>query len=290
MSKYKLVRINNKEDIDTSKVSVYELNNRYMDTAGTMYALKYNRIDRKIEIITLLMTHIKNASTIHHQVIQKKINDNLATFNDKPNETEESEIENSKEEFVEDFNSDTFIKNALIMMKTHRDRLKGIMMNVTNSNVVSDDDKTDSTKLEDLYRNIDLDGIQKIDKIDKYHKELTEYPRSITYYQAKLDQRGRETFEKLNNNNERMMNFVYCYEMHSSLSDFYKSLSKFVGNLRDFLDSKNIEELNLSKHENQSFEDAMLSITTTIDDIDEVIEDLARLYDFMGNDGNFNLN
>ncbi len=288
MSKYKLIRINTKEDIDTSKVSVYDLNNRYMDTAGTMYALKYNRIERKIEIITLLMTHIKNASTIHHQVIQKKINDNLATYKDKSTSIDESKIENEQiEETEEDFNSDMFIKNALIMMKTHRDRLKGIMMNITNSNVVSTDDKTDSTTLEDLFRNIDLDGIQKIDKIDKYNKELTEYPRSITYYQAKLDQRGRDTFDELNNNKEKMMSFIYSYEMHSSLSDFYKSLSKFVGNLRDFLDSKNIEELNLSKHENQSFEDAMLSITTTIDDIDEVIEDLARLYDFIGNKDNF---
>jgi len=283
MSKYKLIRINSKEDINTSKVSVYDLNNRYLDTNGTMYALKYNRLEKKIEIIPLLMTHIKNASTIHHQVIQKKINDNMAILNDKSNS--EDTISNESTEI--EFNPDLFINDSLSLMKTHRDRLKGIMMNIKNSNIISTTDKTDSTTLDDHFRSIDLDGIQKIEKIEKYHKELTEYPRSITYYQAKLDKQAKEQIDKLSTSKDKMMKFIYYYEMHSQLSDFYKSIGKFITNLRDFIETKDIEELSLSKYENQSFEDAMLSIETTINEIDDVIQDSNKLYSFTLNADNF---
>lgn len=283
MSKYKLIRINSKEDINTSKVSVYDLNNRYLDTNGTMYALKYNRLEKKIEIIPLLMTHIKNAPTIHHQVIQKKINDNMAILNDKSNS--EDTISNESTEI--EFNPDLFINDSLSLMKTHRDRLKGIMMNIKNSNIISTTDKTDSTTLDDHFRSIDLDGIQKIEKIEKYHKELTEYPRSITYYQAKLDKQAKEQIDKLSTSKDKMMKFIYYYEMHSQLSDFYKSIGKFITNLRDFIETKDIEELSLSKYENQSFEDAMLSIETTINEIDDVIQDSNKLYSFTLNADNF---
>ena len=38
-----IIRINDISDIDTSKISVYDLNNRYVDTHGTMYGLRYNK-------------------------------------------------------------------------------------------------------------------------------------------------------------------------------------------------------------------------------------------------------
>jgi len=67
-----IIRINDISDIDTSKVSVYDLNNRYLDSHGTMYGLKYNKSLRKIEVIKIVRTHEKNAASYQQQIMQKK--------------------------------------------------------------------------------------------------------------------------------------------------------------------------------------------------------------------------
>ena len=54
MPSSRIIRVASVEDIDLTKVSVYDLNNRYVDSQGNMYGLKYNRSDKKIEVIKML--------------------------------------------------------------------------------------------------------------------------------------------------------------------------------------------------------------------------------------------
>ena len=83
------------------------------------------------------------------------------------------------------------------LARTHRERIKGIIMNIRNSNIIPKDNKTESNQMEDMFRNLEIDGIQGIDNLLNYQKELVSYPRSLTYYQAKMDDRGREIIETL---------------------------------------------------------------------------------------------
>jgi tRNA A37 threonylcarbamoyladenosine dehydratase len=55
--KKRIIRISDISEVDTSKISVYDLNNRYVDPLGTMFGLKYNRDQRRIEIIKLERIH-----------------------------------------------------------------------------------------------------------------------------------------------------------------------------------------------------------------------------------------
>jgi len=52
--KQRIIKINDISEIDTSKISVYDLNNRYIDKNGSMFSLKYNRGERKVEIIKIV--------------------------------------------------------------------------------------------------------------------------------------------------------------------------------------------------------------------------------------------
>jgi hypothetical protein len=45
--KKKIIRINDISEIDTSKISVYDLNNRYVDPKGNLFGLKYDRFKSK---------------------------------------------------------------------------------------------------------------------------------------------------------------------------------------------------------------------------------------------------
>ena len=79
--KKRIIRINDVTQIDTSKVSVYDLNNRYIDPLGNIYGLKYNKDGRKVEIIKLERFH-SGESRIFQQIANRHKEDKAAAEND----------------------------------------------------------------------------------------------------------------------------------------------------------------------------------------------------------------
>ena len=250
-----------------------------------MYTLRYNKTTKKIDVVQIMRTHIKDASYFHKKIIQKKISDSHAPAEEI---TEIQFSDQSDDKAVHSFDPDLFINKAIELMLTHRDRLKGIMMNIKNSNAVSREDKTTSSELEDIFRNIDIDGIQNFEKAENYQKELINYPRSITYYQAKIDKKGRDIIESLAGHNERIMKFIYIFEMFQTIKTLYRNLKKIINNLNDFIKEIDSDQIkNLNQGEKQSFKDADVSISNTIDEIEDILDDLRRFEDYVYNPSNF---
>ncbi|HXK65620.1 MAG TPA: hypothetical protein PK348_05090, partial [Spirochaetota bacterium] len=60
--KTRFIRIDDISQIDTSKISTFDLANRYIDKYGNMYGLRYNRAQKKVEIVKIMRTPKKHAS------------------------------------------------------------------------------------------------------------------------------------------------------------------------------------------------------------------------------------
>jgi hypothetical protein len=71
--KTQFIHIQNIEDVDTSKISVYDLNKRYIDSTGNMYGLRYNRALRKVEVIRILRTTQDRAELIKNRMIETRL-------------------------------------------------------------------------------------------------------------------------------------------------------------------------------------------------------------------------
>jgi hypothetical protein len=270
--KNKIIRITDISDIDTSKISVYDLNNRYIDMRGNMYSLRYNKVEKTIEIIKIMRTHAKDASYYHQKVLIKKMENSRAPAGEG---TEDFYGDDESPSPKIGFDPDIFINDSINLMATHRDRLKGIMMNLKNSNIVTRENKSANTELEDIFRNIDIDGIQNFEKAENYQKELINYPRSITYYQAKIDRKGREIIESLAGYHERIMKFVYVYEMFNTIKNLYRSLNVMVKNLDAFINRIDQDQIkSLTQMEKQYFNDARVSIDNTISEVEDILDGL----------------
>ena len=277
-----IIRINDISDIDTSKISVYDLNNRYVDSRGNMYGLKYNKALRKMEIIKIVRTHEKNAGSYQHQIIMKKrgMGETLP-YGNNMQANRASDQGESQESF---FNPDAFIETAMELAHTHKDRVKGIIMNIRNSNIIPKENKMESNQLEDIFRNLDIDAIQGVENLVNYQKELVNYPRSITFYQAKSDDRGRHIIETLASSNKKVNRFIYLSEMLENIRILYKNMDKIIKNLKSFLDASNTEDVKwITPYEKQSFKDGMVSISTTIQEISNLLDDLKQLEDYTFN-------
>jgi len=272
-----IIRINDISDIDTSKISVYDLNNRYVDSQGNMYGLRYNKALRKMEIIKIIRTHEKNAGSYQQKILMKKLSmsdDGIVA----------GENESQRDAPQPYFNPDAFIEKTMELIRTHRERIKGIIMNIKNSNIIPIENKTESNQLEDIFRNLDIDVIQGVDNLLNYQKELISYPRSVSYYQAKMDDRGREIIETLASSNKKVIRFIYLTEMLENIRILYKNFEKFLKLLKAFLDETNTEDMKwITSYERQSFKDGMISINTTIQEITDLEDELMRLEQYAYN-------
>ena len=279
-----IIRINDVSEINTSKISVYDLNNRYIDKRGNMYGLKYDRMSKKIQVIRILRTLAEEAPVIHQKIVKKKFEEAMSPSED---EFPEDEFEEDEEDNIF-FDPNSLISDILDQISSHKERLRGIMMNIKNSNIFPKENKNESVELENIFRNLDIDGIQQFEKVENYEKELTHYPRSITYYQAKIDTRGREVIEFLAGSNEKIMRFIHLYEMYNSISAVYRNLKKILLTLVEFINQKDLDTgRKLSQFEKQSFEDAQVSISNTMYEIDEIIDSLIPLNEYLKSPENF---
>ncbi|MBP7902254.1 MAG: hypothetical protein KA015_05510 [Spirochaetes bacterium] len=274
------VYIDDISKIDSSKATVYDLNKRYIDSEGNMYGLKYNRESKKIEVIRLLRTSIQHAQMVAKRM-QEKMKADLPKLSrdeevisntvhpDTPESFEEIEKEYSKSSKIV---PDIFVTERFNDLPVFKERLKGLLRNIANSNINSREHREISTPLDEVIRNIEIDGLGKIEKITSSYRELTEYPRSINYYIGRLDNRAREILNNISSDSKKIK-FILWMEMLHSLKEFYQSVGKMLIALERKLDKTAEERLSkIGALERQSYHDARTTITNTKSDI----EDMSR--------------
>lgn len=278
--KKRIIKIKDVSQIDTGKISVYDLNNRYIDPLGNIFGLKYNRTGRKIEIIKLERIHTSQTRQYQRQIFRNRGSETHyepASHKDLYSE-EASDIPDEETLF---FEPDPFIENVINGAEVHKERINGILMNINDSGIFPKENKMDSTEFDDIARSLDIEGIQQLEKLESYYRELSNYPRSITYYQAKIDNDGKDMIDLLAGNKDKTMRFIFLYEMSSSIKRVYNILSKHIKRLDNFTSSKNpTETTNITKTQKQSFIDARTSIVNTISDIENILKTNVLLYEY----------
>ena len=285
--KKRIIRIKDISQIDTSKASVYDLNNRYIDPLGNIFGLRYNKDGRKVEIVKLERFH-SGENRIFQQVMGRHKEGKISTDSVAEADSfigDAAEISGEEEPLIE---PNVFIEEVISSAETHKERISGLIKNIYDSDVFPKEVKHESAEFDDIVRNLEIDGIQQLEKLETYYRELTNYPRSITYYQAKIDNTGKQFFDKLGNNKERTMRFIFVYEMASNIKRIYTNFKKHVSRLDEFTTNKNIDEKqHMTKYQKQSFIDARTSINNTIQDIDDILSRNEILISYACNLSNY---
>lgn len=283
--KKRIIRIADISEIDTAKISVYDLNNRYVDPIGNIFGLKYNRDLRKIEIIKIERIHSSEMLQYQKKIMMlRDMEYNSAGTGDAKN-VQASETD-TEELF---FEPDVFVESVINESEVHKERLAAILMNIDLSDVFTRENKMESTAIDDLSRHIEIDCIQQLEKLDNYYRELINYPRTITYYQAKVDNEGKNLIDSMSGlKKERIMKFIFYYEMSVTIKRVYSNIRKHIGSLEEFVADKNPDDVQgLSKHQKQAFIDAKTSITNTISEVEDILTKNRKLYEYAVNKKNF---
>ncbi len=294
--KTQFIQIQDISEIDTSKTTVYDLNKRYIDRAGNMYGLRYNRVSKKVEVIKVMRTTARNQTYFTQKMIEnRKVHHHEMPAEAGFGESYDSELINHDhyrfhtdgESDFSSFEPDTFKQEMFNAITIHKERLSVIMKNVSNARLVNRDQRELSIRMDDLLRNIDIDGIQRIDKIITAYHEMTEYPRSINYYLGKLESRARTRVAAIAVEDNKIK-FVMMYEVYQQLKDLFFIVSKNLLSLKDFVsEMRESRYSKLSSMEKQSLADAITTIDNTLSEINSLSERLQTLDEYMYHPGSF---
>ncbi len=282
------IKIDNISEINPSKVSVHDLNNRYIDKEGRMFGLKYNRKTRKVSIIRIIRTPAKSAEYFNQLLRTQKKEERLAQKSNIEKTANGSAVINEIDlNNTGQFDFNSFITESVELMQTHKSRIAGIMMNIKNSRMIPENDKINFSQLNDMFRNLEIDGIGRIDKALTDYKEIKNYPRSLSYYLSKLDSRNRKTVDLLDTD-PRKMNFVLAAEMYHTIKNLYRTLFKILNDFSDFINTISTGgPKDITGAERQYFIDAKISVENTAGEVSSLLEKLKRLEEYLSDVKNF---
>ncbi|HPP50468.1 MAG TPA: hypothetical protein PLO73_10875, partial [Spirochaetota bacterium] len=254
--------------------STFDLANRYIDKYGNMYGLRYNRAERKIEIVKIMRTPKKHASYFSQKLLRK------------PEKVESAHQDDYLGEAME-FDPEMCINHIVEITRTHKDRLNGIIVSIANSNIISDTDKMTWNTMNDYFRNLDMDGIQALEKINELYTEFNNYPRSIIYYQSKLDTKHRKILDEIPSESSKLR-YVKYYEMWYQVRNAYKTIIKILSDIRFLLEQQHIEEKrNMTPFQKQTYSDAIISIDNTLAEANKILSDCALIEDMISTSKSF---
>ena len=280
--KKKIIKINDISQIDTSKVSVYDFNNRYIDPSGNIYGLKHDKINRKIEVIKLRRYGAKESLVYQQMATRNKFIDLHS------DSLEQENIEAGQNGNKAAYDPQVFIDKVIGFIETHKARILDIIKNIDESGIFGKETKHELNEFNDIIRNLEISGVQQLERLETYYKELTNYPRTVTFYQAKMDNAQKRLFEQIVSNKEQSMRFIYLYEMSSNIQRVYSNLKKYVEQLDELTVDKSFDEKSsVTKFHKQSFLDSRISLENTLGDIDEILKENIELSEFASNIDNF---
>ena len=286
--------IDSVDDLDPAKISLQDINKKYIDRNGMRYATRFNLKTRKVEIVRIVKGR-QEAEMIRRQVVQHRTeatrtreeaisysNDgadlaggtDVPEFGDPALSSQESfamggrgphpDLDASavfvERQFIEDCASD---------FEKVKERLQGIMNFIKNSRHF---EAHRSEPLSEAFRKVDVDGIQRSENAINYYKELMAYPRPVSYYISRMPAEQKAKLDSVEGDDEKMV-FVRRWETQTSFRDTYAKILETTEQLLSVLNGVPGEELDQLPHaQHQAFDDARAAATFLLENCQVRIE------------------
>ncbi|MGJ4786991.1 hypothetical protein EHQ52_09905 [Leptospira koniambonensis] len=177
-----------------------------------------------------------------------------------------------------------YIEDSVQQFQKIKDRIESVLNNIRNSKIfeATGDPSENKNIVGNLAREFDIEFFQKLDKILNYHKELTSYPRSITYYIAKYESHRKQALQSKTSDIEKLK-LVIRWEMQELLLDLTRKVKKMVLNALNVLNTKNENHLKqVAYNQQQMYKDARSALLYCSEDIGGLLISLQKWADSEG--------
>ncbi|TGL24520.1 hypothetical protein EHQ46_05265 [Leptospira yanagawae] len=170
------------------------------------------------------------------------------------------------------------IDDFLKIIATYRERITAIIRNLQSSRIfeLTGDPSENKNIVGNFSREIEATVFEAIDKMIDLHKEMTSYPRPITYYISKSPVEKREEMKLIESDKEKL-NHLHLFEMQRHSDSIIKDLKKLSLQLLNILNLKNEIQVKQLQYANQlMFVDAKNASLYFAQDLDKTILEIEH--------------
>ncbi len=231
------------EEIDPKKLTIRDLNKKFIDENGRKYALKFDLKTKKIEFIRIASSYIE-AQKIKQEILKAK----HQNFYEVPNfiHKESSKIINEKDNFEkkeseilydfsrneqEHIDENRFFQELEKETKKCIDSLKAIEKNL-NRSYFSEKASLDTNELFDLLKDIENQCYQQHEEAIKFLKEIVYFPRTLNYYLAKIPGSLLKKIQNLDTKDQ--LEFIKINEIQRIFQQFLLNLLNYTKKLENY--------------------------------------------------------
>ncbi|XDD46970.1 hypothetical protein AB3N60_02435 [Leptospira sp. WS39.C2] len=170
------------------------------------------------------------------------------------------------------------IDDFLKIIATYRERITAIIRNLQSSRIfeLTGDPSENKNIVGNFSREMEATVFESIDKMIDLHKEMTSYPRPITYYISKAPVEKREEMKLIESDKEKLNN-LHLFEMQRHTDVIIKELKKMSLQLLNILNLKNDIQVKQLQYANQlMFVDAKNASLYFAQDLDKTILEIEH--------------
>lgn len=202
---------------------------------------------------------------------------------DLPSPKEAEEIENAEPNLQvgpdsEEKTAYQSIEDFLKLLATYKERITAIIRNLQSSRIfeLTGDPSENKNIVGNFAREMEATVFEGIDKMVDLHKEMTSYPRPITYYISKAPAEKREEMKFIESDKEKLHR-LHLFEMQRHSDTIIKELKKQSLQLLNILNLKNEIQVKQLQYANQlMYVDAKNASLYFAQDLDKTILDIEN--------------
>jgi hypothetical protein len=304
------IKIDSISEIDPNKMSISQINQRFIDKDNNRYALRFNKESRRMEIIQItthqgveIVNQVENTSIPTSQapipapaftpkeqaptpqpvskaplVERRKIPRGPKT--EAPEESllggdtdldiigivESRKIDTPENtasvtgsssavfhvEKTEFRQPSQLVEHFIKVLGNYKERANAMIRNIQSSRIfeVTGDPSENKNIVGNLAREFEAQIFESIDKMVDLHKEMTSYPRPITYYISKAPSEMREDMKSIESDREKL-DKLHLYEMQRHTAAIVIELKKLSLQLMNILNLKTDSQVKQLQYPNQ---------------------------------------
>lgn len=276
------IPIDSIKDLDVKKVSIHELNRRYIDREGNKWTTRFNLKTRQIEIVQLV-SNPQEASQLKARIRREKL---AGLSQEKETTTSTSTIssvqtDNSNQNEISDFTPPAegsptaaeleIIDEGKFSEECMHDLEKFISSQQAVVHILRKTRPLDNSEINllEFFRKLDNDGWKKAESIMNYYRELTSYPRPLNHYLNRLPAEKRSQIESLENEEDKMI-LVRRYELQKNFRLAFEAIASNSEELIQVLRSVPDNELHQMAADNRN------AITDSISSLEYVLDSVRK--------------
>lgn len=258
------IPIDSIDEIDPSKVSIRDLNKKYIDRDGNRYAIRFDLTNRRVEIVRLART-IEEARKIQMDIRSGKISarpgksslqneksmsedlssDPQSLSTDEFYSSDSTGFSSATDDFHEpgmvaetEISESELFEEIIYELGKIQESQTAVLNGLKKSRVFESGDDS----ITEIQRKVDLESTKPIDEALNYYKELTSYPRAVSHYMTKLSRPQKQYLETIKDE-DLLLAWVKKFQLEDTFRSALKSVSLIVDYLRSRISAITDSEL-----------------------------------------------